>query len=264
MINFGWRIDMLSIKKRFKTAFIALTMITLSSTAQAQKMTIAAASDLKFALDELHAEYKKAFPNDKVNVIYGSSGKFSQQIENGAPFDLYFSASKKYPDNLAQKGFAATEPKLYALGRVVLWSARHDASKLTLKELTDKKYRKVAIASPDHAPYGVRAMEALKHQGVWEALQPKIVIGENIAHTAQLIEQGAADIGIIAYSLALNPQLAKKGRYYLIPQAMHQPLEQAYIITQKGKDNIVATRFADFMTTKKAHDIMVKYGFVIH
>lgn len=255
---------MLSIKKLFKTALIALAMTSISLSAQAQKMTIAAASDLKFALDEIHAEFKKAFPNDQVNVIYGSSGKFSQQIENGAPFDLYFSASKKYPDDLAQKGFAATEPKLYALGRVVLWSARHDASKLNLKDLMDKKYRKVAIASPDHAPYGVRAMESLKHKGVWDALQPKVVIGENIAHTAQLIEQGAADIGIIAYSLALNPQLSKKGGYYMIPQDMHNPLEQAYIITQKGKDNIVAYRFADFMTTKKAHEIMVKYGFVVN
>lgn len=255
---------MLPIKKLFKTAFITLAMTSISLSAQAQKMTIAAASDLKFALDEIHAEFKKSFPNDQVNVIYGSSGKFSQQIENGAPFDLYFSASKKYPDDLAQKGFAATEPKLYALGRVVLWSARHDASKLDLKDLTDKKYRKVAIASPDHAPYGVRAMESLKHEGVWEVLQSKIVIGENIAHTAQLIEQGAADIGIIAYSLALNPQLSKKGGYYMIPQDMHKPLEQAYIITSKGKDNIVAYRFADFMTSKKAHEIMVKYGFVVN
>ena len=255
---------MLSIQKLFKTAFITLAMTSISLSAQAQKMTIAAASDLKFALDEIHAEFKKSFPNDKVDVIYGSSGKFSQQIENGAPFDLYFSASKKYPDDLAKKGFAATEPKLYALGRVVLWSARHDASKLNLQDLTDKKYRKVAIASPDHAPYGVRAMESLKHEGVWQALQAKMVIGENIAHTAQLIEQGAADIGIIAYSLALNPQLSKKGGYYMIPQDMHNPLEQAYIITSKGKDNIVAYRFADFMTSKKAHEIMVKYGFVVN
>lgn len=238
--------------------------LTFSAVSFAQKVTIAAASDLKFALDEIHMEFKKAFPKDHVEVIYGSSGKFSQQIENGAPFDIFFSASKRYPDDLEKKGFAATEPKLYALGRVVLWSARHDASKLTLKNLTDAQYRKVAIASPDHAPYGVRAMEALQHEGVWEALQPKIVIGENIAHTAQLIEQGAADIGIIAYSLALNPLLAKKGGFYLIPQEMHKPLEQAYIITQKGKDNIVAYRFADFMTTKKAHEIMVKYGFVVN
>ncbi len=254
---------MLSIKKLFKNAFIALAMTSLSLSAQAQEMTIAAASDLKFALDDIHTEFRKSFPNDKVNVIYGSSGKFSQQIEHGAPFDLYFSASKKYPDDLAQKGFAATEPKLYALGRVVLWSARHDATSISLKDLTDDKYRKVAIASPDHAPYGVRAMEALKHEGVWEALQAKIVIGENIAHTAQLIEQGAADIGIIAYALALNPQLAKKGGYTMIPQEMHQHLEQAYIITNKGKDNSVAYRFADFMTTKKAHEIMIKYGFVV-
>lgn len=247
-----------------KIFFITLVMSSLSLAVQAEKMTIVAASDLKFALDEIHVEFKKSFPHDRVEIIYGSSGKLSQQIENGAPFDLYFSASKEYPDDLEKKGFAATEPKLYALGRLVLWSTRHDASQLNLTDLTDKKYRKIAIANPDHAPYGVRAMEALQYVGIWDELQAKIVVGENIAHTAQLIELGAADIGIIAYALALNPQLAKKGGYYLIPQEMHKPLEQVYIITQKGKDNIIAYRFADFMTTQKAREIMVKYGFVVN
>lgn len=253
-----------SIHNFFKTALITLALSSVSLSAYAEKMTIAAASDLKFALDEIHTEYKKAHPNDQINIIYGSSGKFSQQIENGAPFDLFFSASKDYPNDLMKKGFAATEPQLYALGRIVLWSAKYDASKLTLKDLTNQSYRKVAIASPDHAPYGVRAMEALKHEGVWEALQSKMVIGENIAHTAQLIDTGAAEIGIIAYSLALNPQLSTKGHYYLIPKAMHQPLEQAYIITKQGKDNAAAQRFADYMSNPKAHEIMVKYGFVVN
>ncbi|WFE69185.1 molybdate ABC transporter substrate-binding protein [Thiomicrospira sp. R3] len=246
--------------KRF---LIALVISTFSVTAQAQKMIIAAASDLKFALDEIHAQYLKTYPNDQVEVIYGSSGRFSQQIENGAPFDLFFSASMDYPKDLQQKGFAATEPKLYALGRIVIWSRRHDASQMTLNDLMERRYRRVAIASPDHAPYGVRAMEALQAAGIWDEIQPKIVIGENIAHAAQLIESGAANIGIIALALALNPQLSRHGGYSLIPEEMHQPLEQAYIITQRAKDNPIAFRFAEFMEQPVATRIMEQYGFVV-
>ena len=254
---------MFSIRKLFKTALIALAMTGVSLSAQAQKMTIAAASDLKFALDEIHAEYKKAFPDDNVEVIYGSSGRFSQQIENGAPFDLFFSASMDYPADLYQKGFAATEPQLYALGRIVIWSRRHDATQISLTDLTERRYRRIAIASPDHAPYGVRAMEALQSAGVWDEIQPKIVIGENIAHTAQLIESGAANVGIIALALALNPQLARHGGYTMIAEDQHQPLEQAYIITRRAQDNPIAYRFAEFMQQPQALQIMEKYGFVI-
>ncbi|WP_083944973.1 molybdate ABC transporter substrate-binding protein [Thiomicrospira microaerophila] len=255
---------MLSTKKLFNGLLIALMISTFSVTAQAQKMIIAAASDLKFALDEIHAEYLKTYPNDQVEVIYGSSGRFSQQIENGAPFDLFFSASMDYPKDLQQKGFAATEPKLYALGRIVIWSRRHDASQMNLNDLMERRYRRVAIASPDHAPYGVRAMEALQAAGIWDEIQPKIVIGENIAHTAQLIESGAANIGIIALALALNPQLSRHGGYSLIPEEMHQPLEQAYIVTQRAKDNPIAFRFAEFMEQPAAKQIMEKYGFVVN
>ena len=255
---------MFSLKKLFKTAFIVLAMNGASLSAQAQKMTIAAASDLKFALDEIHAEYKNSHPNDHIDVIYGSSGRFSQQIENGAPFDLFFSASMEYPEDLHKKGFAATEPKLYALGRIVVWSRRHDASNTNVADLMNRQFRRVAIASPDHAPYGVRAMEALKSAGVWDDIQPKIVIGENIAHTAQLIESGAANIGIIALALALNPQLSQHGGYSLIPSDQHQPLEQAYIVTQRAKNNPVAYRFAEFMEQPAALNIMEKYGFVVN
>lgn len=224
-------------------------------------VNIAAAADLKFALDEINSEYKKAFPDDVVNINYGSSGKFSQQIENGAPFDLFFSASIDYPNELNKKGFSASKPKVYALGRIVLWSAKTNGNILTLKDITNNKFKKVAIANPDHAPYGVKAKEALKFVGLWQDLQAKIVFGENISHTAQLIESGAADIGIIALSLALNPQLANKGGFYLIPKEFHTPLEQAFVITKRAENNLVAHRFVKFMESVSANEIMVKYGF---
>lgn len=245
----------------FLLAYTAL--VTPLHMVHAQPLTIAAAADLKFALDDILTAYQRLNPDDKIDIVYGSSGRFAQQIENGAPFDLFFSASMEYPVYLQAKGFAATEPKRYALGRIVIWSRRHDASQVSVADLLNNNYRRVAIASPDHAPYGVRSKEALQSQGIWDDIQSKLVIGENIAHTAQLIESGAANIGIIALSLALNPQLAQHGGYYLIPDDYHAALEQAYIITQRAKNNLTAYRFAAFMNTTSATDIMVQYGFVV-
>lgn len=235
--------------------------ILLSFSAHAESLTIAAASDLKFALSEIRQLFLMKHSGDRVNIVYGSSGKFAQQIENGAPFDLYFSASIKYPQRLAKKGFAATEPKLYAIGKIVLWRARMDVSKVQLKDLEQSKFRRIAIANPAHAPYGLRAKQALQSAGVWQAVQPKLVMGENIAQTAQMIEMGGADIGIIALSLALSSRLSQRGRYGIIPQNLYQPLKQAYIVTQHGANNSLAYDFVKFMQTEKARAIMKKYGF---
>ncbi len=237
--------------------------ILLSFSAQAESLTIAAASDLKFALSEIRQQFLVKHTGERVNIVYGSSGKFAQQIENGAPFDLYFSASIKYPQRLAKKGFAATEPKLYAIGKIVLWSARVDASKVQLKDLDRSRFRRIAIANPAHAPYGLRAKQALQSAGVWQAVQPKLVMGENIAQTAQMIEMGGADIGVIALSLALSPRLSQREGYGVIPQNLYQPLKQAYIVTQHGVNNPLAYDFVKFMQTAKAQTIMKKYGFEV-
>ena len=187
----------------------------------AEKLTIAAASDLKFAFQEIVTDVKRANPNDEVEVIIGSSGKFFTQIQNGAPFDLFFSADVGYPNQLKQDGLTSSEVSLYALGRIVLWSGQVDASQLTLKDLTRDEFHHIAIANPKHAPYGKRAEEALSHLQVLEAIRTKLVIGENIAQAAQYVVTGNADIGIIAYSLALSPELSAKGNYALIPDTLH-------------------------------------------
>ena len=246
---------------------IFLNMLVLvglaTSSAHAEKITIAAAADLKFAMDEIVTGFNKGHSRDEVQVVYGSSGKFHTQIQQGAPYDLFFSADIGYPRELARLGLAVSEVKPYAVGRIVLWSADMDASKMTLVSLADPKVVRIAIANPKHAPYGKRAEEALRSAGLWDKVQAKLVFGENISQTAQYVQSGNAQVGIIALSLAVSPELAKKGGHYVIPDKLHQPLEQGFIITRLGADKPLARQFADYMGSKQARSIMAKYGFVL-
>ena len=248
--------------KLIKLLFIACSLLVTTS-AHAEKITIAAAADLKFAMDEIVTGFKKSHTGHEVEVIYGSSGKFHTQIQQGAPYDIFFSADISYPRELAKIGMAASEVKPYAFGRIVLWSNSMDAAKMTLASLTDPKISRIAIANPKHAPYGKRAEEALRAVGMWDRVQSKLVFGENIAHTAQFVQTGNAQVGIIALSLAVNSELAKKGGYYLVPDNLHNPLEQGYVITTRGAGKPLAKQFADYMGSKPARAIMTKYGFVL-
>ncbi|PPC97053.1 molybdate ABC transporter substrate-binding protein [Methylotenera mobilis] len=231
--------------------------------AYAEKINIAAAADLKFAMDEIVAKFREVNAKDDVDVIYGSSGKFYTQIQQGAPYDLYFSADIAFPRELAKSGFSFSEVIPYAFGRIVLWSATMEANKMSLDSLTSSKISHIAIANPKHAPYGKRAEEALRASRLWERVEPKLVYGENIAHTAQFVQTGNAQVGIIALSLALNPALANKGGYWLIPDTLHAPLEQAFIITKRAQGNDLAKKFADYMRSSATRTIMTKYGFVL-
>lgn len=242
--------------------FILLLLLCMSSAAFAAKFTIAAASDLRFALDDIVGIFREAHPEAQVQVIYGSSGKMTTQIINGAPYDIFFSADIAFPEKLKAEGFTTTEPAIYAIGRIVIWSNTRDASGLTLADLTDASVRRIAIAQPAHAPYGMRAQEALTAVGVWDKVQGKLVFGENIAHTAQMVESGAADVGIIALSLAKFPKLAKHS-HHLIDDALHQPLTQGYVVTKRGASVPGAMDFARFMETDEAHAIMERYGFLM-
>lgn len=241
-----------------------LWIIVLFSTASfAGKITLAAAADLKFAMDDIAVEFRRDNPYDTVEIVFGSSGKFYTQIREGAPFDLFFSADISYPRGLVDSGFAASKEVLYALGRIVLWSTTFDASKWTLQSLLGSEIHRVAIANPKHAPYGKRAEEALRASGVWEKIEPKLVYGENISITSQYVQTGNAQAGIIALSLAMSPSLSKQGGYWLVPDRLHEPLEQGFIITKRAGGNSTAKKFSEYMRTKKARAIMVKYGFVL-
>jgi molybdate transport system substrate-binding protein len=248
--------------KLFRMLMVICSLL-LSTPAHAGKITVAAAADLKFAMDEIIDGFKTSHPGNEVEVIYGSSGKFHTQIQQGAPYDLFFSADIVYPRELVKQGLAASEARPYAVGRIVLWSNSMDATKMTLANLTDPRISRIAIANPKHAPYGRRAEEALKASGLWDTVQRKLVFGENIAHTTQFVQTGNAQVGIIALSLAVNPELSKKGGYYLISDKLHKPLEQGFIVTKCGANKPLAKRFADYLSSKQARGVMMKYGFVL-
>jgi molybdate transport system substrate-binding protein len=250
-------------RKALRGAVSAIAVLAFAFSAHAESLTIAAAADLKFAMDELLVAYRKINPTDSVVVSYGSSGQFHTQIQQGAPFDMFFSADISFPRELAEHGLAAGEPKPYAFGRIVLWSSTLDATQMTLASLADSKVTRIAIANPKHAPYGKRAEEALRAAGVWEQVQPKLVFGENIAQTAQFVSTGNAQVGIVALSLALNAGLADKGGYWLIPDTLHQPLEQGFVTTQRAASNPAAGRFADYISSKPARAVLTRYGFVL-
>jgi len=246
-----------------RLVIFALTVAFASSTLAADRVTIAAASDLKFCLDEILTEFKKTHSESDIDVIYGSSGNFKTQIEQGAPFDLYFSADIEFPRQLVKAGLASSDVEPYAIGRIVLWSTTLDASKLHLGDLVRSDIKKIAIANPQHAPYGKRAEEALRASGVWEKVEPKLVLGENIAQSAQFIQTGNAEVGIIALSLVLSPQMVDKGTYSLIPDNLHKPLEQGFIITKRAADNALAKTFADYMRLPETRQRMARYGFAL-
>ncbi|WP_018231518.1 molybdate ABC transporter substrate-binding protein [Thioalkalivibrio thiocyanodenitrificans] len=249
--------------KRPILILLTAILLPLSAGAHAERFTIAAASDLRFALDDIIGLYRQQHPEHEPEVIYGSSGKMTTQIIHGAPYDIFFSADIAFPERLKAEGFSATEPAVYAIGRIVLWSNTLDASQLTLRDLaTDNRIRRIAIAQPSHAPYGLRAREAMEATGVWEVLQRKLVFGENIAHAAQMVESGAASVGIIALSLASFPAMAEHP-HHLIDDTLHHPLTQGYIVTRRGAGKEAVMNFARFMETGEAHEIMERYGFVI-
>lgn len=248
--------------KLFATLF-ALAALALAppSGAFAASLTIAAAADLKYAMAEVVESFRASHPGDRIEVIYGSSGKFFTQIQNGAPFDLYFSADIEYPKALEKAGLTAGQARAYAFGRIVLWSLRPELAKTALKDLPKTSLRKFAIANPLHAPYGLRAKEAMLHQGVWAAMEPRLVLGENIAHTAQFVDSGAADAGIVALALVLAPNMKNKGAWSLIPDTWHSPLEQGYVITRRATGNPLAKDFAHHMTREAVRAVMRRYGF---
>ncbi|WP_310442101.1 molybdate ABC transporter substrate-binding protein [Sulfurimonas sp.] len=251
-----------------KVKKIAALLLSLcfANTLYADTITLFGASDLRFALDEVKEVFLKTNPNNKIETIYGSSGKGMQQIENGAPYHLFFSANEDFVEKLYKKGFVIEPSKLYAQGRVVLWSKNKNFnSEKGFENLKEPWVKKIAIANPSHAPYGEKAKQTLLSLKMYENLESKLVLGENISQTAQFIESGAADIGVIALSLALAPSISKGSNpdYFLIDSKLHKPLLQGYSITKYAKDSLLAREFYDFMGSSEAKEILKKYGFEI-
>ena len=226
---------------------------------------MAAAADLQFVMQEVASRFQKE-TGKTVRLIYGSSGNFFQQIQNGAPFDLFFSANLDYPKKLEAAGL--TEPGTYyqyATGKIVIWvpnDSKLDVSS-GLKSLLDPSVKKIAIANPQHAPYGQAAVAAMKKAGIYEKVANKFVLGENISQTASFVVSRSADAGIVALSLALSPNMKDKGRYAEIPSGDYPPIEQACVILKAAKQKDTARAFLDFIKTRTVAELFQNYGFAV-
>ncbi len=235
--------------------------------AQTETLTVAAASDMKFALEDCLAAFRKGSPGVEAKVSYGSSGNFCAQISNGAPFDIFLSADKKYAESLIAGGHAVADSLFsYAIGRLVIWVPNRsaiDVTKLGIASLKDPASSKVAIANPEHAPYGQAAVAAMKSLGVYDDVKARLVLGDNIAQTAQFVESGAADIGIIALSLAVAPVMADKGRYWAVPMSAFPQMEQAGVILSQAANPTAARKLAGFLKSQEGRDILKRFGFMM-
>jgi molybdate transport system substrate-binding protein len=231
----------------------------------AQEIRVAAAADLKFALDELGAQFEKQ-TGRRINVSYGSSGNFFSQIQNGAPFDVLLSADIEYPRKLEAAGLA--EPGTlyeYAVGRIVIWmpaDARTDLAKLGWKALLEPGVERIAIANPEHAPYGRAAVAALGSAGIYEQVRRRLVYGENIAQAAQFVASGSAQAGILALSLAVSPPM-REGKRWEIPANTHPPIEQGAVILKSARDKEGARAFLAFLKSDGGRKILESYGFTL-
>ena len=231
-----------------------------------EKILIAAASDLNFAMNEICHAFEKSNPDIKTEVSYGSSGNFFAQIKQGAPYDIFFSADSSYPMRLEEAGLAVKELKrFYAVGRIVLWIPKKSTLDITkgLKIVLQQEFKKLAIANPRHAPYGRAAEETLRYYGLWDKVQGKLVFGENVSQTAQFVQTGAADAGIIALSTASSLKMANDGNYWIIPTETYSKLEQVYTVLQRGKDKSSVKAFLEYIQGEKGKKILSNYGFIV-
>lgn len=252
--------------QRYRTGLAALAISLLALPTLASEPTVAAAADLKFALDDVAKSFKKD-TGQSVKLIFGSSGTFAMQIRNGAPFQMYLSADENYVRKLHANGFTRDQGTLYAIGRIVLMAPPNSTLPIDgeLKGLATQlkagQIKRFAIANPKHAPYGRRAEEVLKRAGLWEPIQPRLVFGENVSQAAQFATSGSADGGIIALSLAKSPQMAKLGRYAIIPAEWHEPLRQRMVLLKNADST--AQAFYRYVQDPPARAVMRRYGFVL-
>jgi molybdate transport system substrate-binding protein len=241
---------------------LAVLILAFPHRAVSQEISVAAASDLTFAMGELISGFEKV-PGRQVKLSTGSSGNFFAQIQNGAPFDIFFSADVDYPKQLENAGL--TEPGslyVYAIGKIVLW-VRND-SPLDISKglvvLTDARVKKIAIANPLHAPYGRAAEAAMRFAGVYDRVKDRLVLGENISQAAQFVDSGNAEIGILALSLASAGSLKTDGRFWLIPEDAYPRLEQAAVILRSSQRKDIARAFLAYVQSPEGRAILQRNG----
>ena len=248
----------------FLFTIIALTLVASCNRNPPVKdnseITVAAAADLTPAFEELGREFQAAH-SIKVVFSFGSSGLLEKQIENGAPMDIFAAANTDYIDQLDKKGLIIPGTRaIYARGRITLWTPKDSPLHIEkIGDLTSADVKRIAIANPDHAPYGMAAREALQKAGVWDSVKPKLIYGDNIRQTLQFAQTGNVEVAIAALSLSLQSE----GHWALIPEELHKPLDQAFALIKGTKNEKAAREFAEFINGPQGRTIMRKYGFTL-
>lgn len=238
----------------------------VSAGGQPVVVRVAAAADLGFAFDDLAGLVAEQHPDVELAVTYGSSGTFLQQIRNGAPFDLYLSADLEYPRRLVDDGLASDDDLFrYAVGRLVVWTLEGSAvdPAAGLSVLADPRVRRVSIANPEHAPYGRAAVAAMRSEGVYDAVVPKLVLGENVAQAAEFVQSGNADAGVVAMSLVLGDPLRDVGRWAEVPLEAFPRLEQGGVVLASARDVDAARAVRDTVLSPAGRDVLDRYGFLL-
>ncbi len=259
------------LKAKLAHGLLLACLLLTGSPAIAGVPIVAAASDLQFALTEAAEQFKQE-TGYALRLNFGSSGNFRRQIAQGAPFELYLSADERYVQALYEEGHTQDEGVIYAIGRLV-WLQRAGRDDLPSEEApllavhaALEKYasgttERIALANPDHAPYGVAAQQVLEHAGLWEPAEPLRVLGENVSQAAQFALSNDARGGLVAYSLALAPALSERSEYVLIPEEWHSPLRQRMVLTTQAGD--VATSFYHWLQEDEGQSILRRYGFSV-
>ena len=228
------------------------------------QLTVAAAADLSSALKELQDSYERA-TGVRLKLSFGASGMLTQQIQNGAPFDVFLSADMDYPRQLIAAGAAeGSTPVQYAIGKLVVWmpaGSPLDFEHRGLKTLLDPSVKKIALANPQHAPYGRAAVAALHHAGLYDQLKDRFVMGENVAQAAQFVESGNAQAGFVALAHAVAPGMRSKGKFWEVPVEDYPPLAQGAVILTRSQHRKEAASFLEYLSSKEAAAVLSKYGF---
>ncbi|HUH42254.1 MAG TPA: molybdate ABC transporter substrate-binding protein [Sulfurimonas sp.] len=242
-----------------KILITVAVVLSLNSALLADSIKVFAASSTKLAMQKVIEKFNVANPNDEIVITYSSTGKAYAQFSNGFAYDIFMAADSTYPAKIDEDKNAITKPEVYALGAVALFSTNKELIKKGLEALRDEKVKHISIANPRLAPYGVAAQEILKNYSLEDVAKPKLVLGDNIAQSVQFVDSGAAEIGLVAYSLIKTKRDADE--FMLIDKTKYSLMEQAFVLTKYAKDKPLAKKFAEFILSNEAQDIFEEFGF---
>jgi len=251
-------------KLPFKWICIVFALLLQDAVASDKPLTVAVAANVKPAFDELAEEFRKK-TGLEVQGVFGSTGGLAAQVASGAPFDVFLSADREAPEALRRQGLATTPPKVYAYGVLVLWTGKKIPLDIGIAVLKDPSVHRIAIANPALAPYGRAALQALQRTGLRDAVESKLVYGESIGQTMQFAHFGAADVGLVARSLVVAPEVAGKGKWIDVPEADYEPIAQAVVVLKHGEETqpVASLRFVEFLSSPQAKSVFEKKGYLL-